>query len=130
MFWVDVGLVGLSVVLCAASIVSISGFGLGLFVLGAVLFLPASIRLAARLSPQPGVQGLGDTQAPIKKRPILEASLNTATGLIGLGNAWSLHAASGAGAFRYAELAVFVLLAGWGIYGLWTALLAHNSAQN
>ncbi len=129
MFWIDVGLVGLSIVLCAASIVSSSSLGLGLFVVGAALFLPAAVRLAARLSPQDGAQGPGDAKAPIRKRPILDASLSIALGLIGLGNEWLRQVSSGAGAAYYAIAGAFVLLIGWGIFGLVKALLQHKATQ-
>lgn len=115
--------------LCLASILSTSGFGIDLFVPGAALFLPASTRLANRLSPQPGSQGPDNTKVETKKRPILGSSLTIAFGLFGLGSELSGPSLPAGGAPRYAMAGAFVLVIGWGILSLVKAFLRPQPAQ-
>jgi hypothetical protein len=120
-FWIDTGSVGLSMGLCLASIFFDGSTSLALLILGAALFMPASIRLASRLSGRPIIDQSDPPEA--KNRPMLEAVLRVALGSILVAQLLSPDTYLTTHPYlRVGEAAVAAALLGFGGFGLVSAI--------
>jgi hypothetical protein len=128
-FRIDVGAVALSVGLCVASVFVAGTNSSQLFFVGAIMFVPTSVRLASRISGRPIFPPTNGGPAPMPA--FLQEVVWIVLGLLALGRFTSLTGeADGLSFFHVVDGLAAVVGIGAGVFGIAKIILKHLRLRN